>query len=507
MKKTTIIVIVAILAGIFLHFRNLDNAVYLSEDEARAFALMNSGPLIYLLCYPALAVSETESTAFYVAAALGLACIFLFYILCRLLFDEALTVYAVLFYAVFPYRINYSRMLYPPVFIDFFVLLLLISFWYSFIKRKPAVMALAGVFSAALLYVHPFSYSILFGLAVASVFLWSAQKERMRPRETFRSAGFYAAGFLFGYFLLERVLLMINPAYAYTAYLFQFGRHETEAIRSSTNNLVPFFITLRDIVTFSITDMLRALCVVSALAVTVVLALRRRDVRMTFFIVLACAAVSVFMLMTMLQFHEVRDRHFVWLCPLLSLCLAYTVRQVRERKQAVIRSVGAACGLLFVGTSVFYSYRVTEETFKTVHIQKWLADNHIRKAEVVTCLHLVAPGDREVVSLPPVRESPSSTTAHQKFEIIWPLVWRAYTMGSVKYIIPSGMSSNVNLADGDRMLAHVKPVHSWVHPYSSFKYRFFDNRQKKGDPIKWINVYRLDDVFSAGNLYAIMSKG
>jgi hypothetical protein len=506
MKKTTVIVIVAILAGIFLHFRNLDNAVYLSEDEARAFALMNSGPLIYLICAPALAVTERESTAFYVAAALGLACILLFFALCRLLFGETLAAYAVLCYAVFPYRINYSRMLYPPVFIDFFVLLLLVSFWYSILKRKPAVMALAGVFSAALLYVHPFSYSILFGLLVASLFLWSAQKERMRPREAFRFVGFYTIGFFFGYLLLERILLMIDPAYAYTAYLFQFGQHEKEAIRSSTNNLIPFFITLWNIVTFSMMDILRALCVVSALAVTAVLAFRRRDVRVMFLIILACAAVSIFMCMTMLRFHEIRDRHFIWLCPLLSVCLAYTVLQMRKKKQAAVRSVVAACGLFFLGTSVFYSYRVTEETFKTVHIQKWLADNHIRKSEVVTCLHLAAPGDREVVSLPPVKEHPSWTITNQKFQIIWPLIWRAYNMGTIKYIIPSGVSSNANLADGDPMLAHVKPVQSWIHPYSAFKYRFFDNRPKKGDPIRWINVYRLNDVFSAGNLYTITSK-
>ena len=42
----------ALTVGVFLHFRSWAGAVYIDEDEARAFNLMSTGPLLYLLCRP-----------------------------------------------------------------------------------------------------------------------------------------------------------------------------------------------------------------------------------------------------------------------------------------------------------------------------------------------------------------------------------------------------------------------------------------------------------------------
>jgi len=507
MKKIALLVIAVIMLGAFLHFRNLNGAVYMNEDEARAFTLMDSGPLIYLLCRPALSVSPQESTAFYVAATLGLAGIIIFYLLCRMLFDEAMSAYALMFYTVFPYRINYSRMLYPAVFIDFFVMLLLFSFFKGFLKKKPALMIFTGVFSAALIYVHPFSYSVLFGFIAASACYWYFNRERMRGAGLSRFAGCYILGFLLGYFVLQQTLLSINPNYEYTVNLFGFGKYITDATRITSNNLLNFFLTLKGVIFSSGWAVFRAVFVFSALSFSAILAFRNKNYNLIFFFISAVSGVLIFLAMTVLKVHEIRDRHFVWLCPVLSLSIAYFIVSLKDSRNNYLIRAGMILGAaVFLATSVFESYMVTVETYNTVYIRKWLAQNQIRKSQVLTCLHLHSEEDEEDVALPPVRKHPSWAITAQKYQIIWPLVYRAYLAGMFSYIIPSGMSSNVTLGNDDPVLANVKPVKSWVHPYSGFKYRFFDFKTVKGSSPQMINVYRLADVFSEGNLRSILAR-
>lgn len=122
--STQFILTLAFLLGAFFLFHNLHGATYLDEDESRVFALLPSGPLLYILCHPIYFLSNHNlSSPFYFIAFIGLISLYLVWKITSLLFEERIACYAALCYAVYPLHINYSRTLYPAAFVDFFFLL------------------------------------------------------------------------------------------------------------------------------------------------------------------------------------------------------------------------------------------------------------------------------------------------------------------------------------------------------------------------------------------------
>ena len=66
--------------GFFLHYKNLQGTIYLNEDEARAFTLLSSGPMIRATGKPGyLAFGHTHTSDCLMLAPLGFLCISVFY--------------------------------------------------------------------------------------------------------------------------------------------------------------------------------------------------------------------------------------------------------------------------------------------------------------------------------------------------------------------------------------------------------------------------------------------
>ncbi|OQX81026.1 MAG: hypothetical protein B6D56_03655 [Candidatus Omnitrophica bacterium 4484_70.1] len=506
-KEVYFLLILSLIVGAFLHFRNLNEAVYLDPDEARAFTILSSGPLIYLICRPIYKLFLTESSVFVWAGVLGFLCIIFFIFICRLSFDKKIVAYATFFYTIFPFRINYARRLYPAIFVDFFFLLLLLSLIYSILKNKIWMVTISGFLSSALIFIHPFTYCILWGIIVSLSYFWYKKREKIKVREAFKFSLLYFLGFIIGFFILERIFMEIKPGYIYSQQLFNFHKSVLLRVEGEGNNLASFFITLFKTMVASPTDLFRSTFVISAVLFSIFYLFKKKEKEnlLLYFIILTISGVGIFIIMAGLDLHKVRYRHFIWLSPTFSLCIAYFIKTNLQSSNMIRKIIIILATVIFVFTSFFESYMVTEETFKMDKIKKWLKDNNIKKNEILTFLHLYSPGDKVGCSLPPVGKAPSYTPSNEKYLIIWPLVYRAYTLGLCKYIIPSGIGAHAHLEEDDVILKNVRPLVSWPHPYYKFKYRFFGSKVREPTPL-FINFYRLKDVFSKENFLLIIKE-
>ncbi len=489
------------LIGIYLNFRNLWGAVYLDEDEARAFTLLNSGPMLYLICNPFFVVFYAEHGAFYAAALIGVLGMYLFYRLIEELAGRRVAVFSVAFYAIFPMRLNFARSLYPQVFIDFFFLLLLLIFVHALRRGRRSLLIVCGVLTACLVYVHPSTYALIAGFIFAWLAAWRMEKHAWDIGELTCWGLRYILGLAAGYFFLERLLLWIDPRYCFTERLLWLVKYEHAEALSSGNNLVPFLRTLWSEITFSPVSIFRSICVIAATVFTAVAAVRLRKRKLLFILTLSLVTLTIFFADVLRGSHEVRIRHFSWLTFPISLMLGFACADLLKNPTAWKKWLVGAGMSVFLFTSLFDSYMVTTEVFKTKDIEDWLISNHFT-AGMLTFLHFY----RIPYNLPPVTRHPSWKQQSQKYQIIWPLVYQAYLRGKCKYIVPSGMSANATLAEGDVMFQYLPPEKSWVHPYSLFKYRIFGLKTRRPEAPLLIRFYRLEDVFSSSNIRKIMGK-
>jgi len=506
--RLSIILLVIFAVAAILHFRNFYEVGYLSLDEARAFTLRPSGPMIFLLCRPIYAIFLTKSSVFYVAAFFGFMSVIIFYRICRLLFDKKFSVLATLFFAFFPFRINFTRHLYPAVFVNFFLLLLILTLLYSILRRKPPILIASGAFSTILFFIHPSVYSMHFGIGVSLLCLWwiKGSRSQIGIRYILRSLKNYIIGAIGTYVLLEAILFFANNGYSYTKQIFFYHDHVASYLSQEGNMIVNFISTFFKEMTYSARTILRSLFVVAALTATVILAFKEKKKELLFFIIAAVAGVGILFAVASLDVHAVACRHFVWLCPLFSVAIASFVTSLMYNHKIVVKKLILLCAAAFIISSLWESYMVTEETFRVDGIKEWLKENNIDKGKVITYLKLYSPGDTTGVTKPPITSDVPLGHLNYTPKLIWKPIYHAHRLGKLEYIIPSGMGPNSRLAQGDIMLKNVKPMKSWVHPYANFKYRFFGRKLKMSKPSKpedFISVYSLRDVFSADNFKAL----
>lgn len=497
-KGLILLLIAALGLGFFLHFRNLFGAKFMDPDEARAMAMLPSGPFIYLLCRPLYALMQLEHSGFYTAAALGFGSILLFYLVTRKLFDRWNAVLSTLVFAFFPIRINFARSLYPAVFVDFFVLLLILVLVYVLMRKRYNAAIFAGMISAVLIAVHPFTYSVLFGIVLALILLWFFNRDKISLHEVRNFSFMYALGAIVWYFLLEQLFMRIKPGYIFTEQLLGFHSYSQDFtdVESFFGGLGRFLAVLHRIIFESPITIFRGIFVGFSVIFSLKVFFRRKKSPLFFFIIYGIGGVTALLAGDLLNVHGgLAHRVLIWLCPVVSMCIGYCCTEIFLKGSVVSKILVSVSFVLFMVSSVHISYLVTTETFKTEMINTWLKKNNIPKTFVVTNLHLREKDDTDGASMFPVRHHRKWTKTNHRYQILWPLLSEAYRRKMVFYIIPSGIGGFAHLEDGDAVFQGVSPVKSWPHPYSQFKYRF-SFRGKSPDSYNCkINVYKLSDLF------------
>ncbi len=501
--SSRLILALILLAGAYLHFRNLSGISYLDEDEARAFNLLSSGPLLYLSCSWAYNLfGHVQSAAYYIAALYGFACILVFYRILNFFFEEDISLLAAGIFAVLPLRINFARTLYPAVFLDFYFLLALYLAYLS-VRRNGVFAFLSGVSASAIFFAHYCGYALIFGIAVffAANYLRSPSSGR---RKALLAIFHFASGFIAGYLFLEAVLFNVGHGYLYSRQIFGFGQNEVK-FSSSRNGALLFLGEIASGVTRSSSQMLIFAVIASSLIFTLAYAFKKKEAGgLRNFLFPALAAVSIFIIAASFRLHAIRNRHFIWLGYCFALAVSFTAVYFLRHGSRGSRWVAAAVTVLFVGTCVFESYQITVETFKIGEIRSWLKDNHIPLDKVATSWwYINVLGDKDIaseipgifVSRPGVDPDFWFMDPGTRFMIAWPLLFRVYTNGRIKYILTSGISSKIAIGENEEALRYVKPVKVWLHPYSRFW-----RRPLGGPGANYIRLYDLDDVFSPANL-------
>ncbi len=497
----------AFVVGGWLSFRNLDGMIYLNEDEARAFALLSSGPLIYAMGSPVYAFcGRTQTAVFMLAGVLGLISLGLFYRTLRVLFERKLAVIAALVYAVYPLRVNYVRTLFPPVFLEFYFMLALYFTVLGLIKQKCRYAAAAGVFCAAIFFVHTSGYSMVLGIGLAALIY---QRTSGIEWTWDRIKVFFAAmtaGALAGFLFLELLFIAFGGGYDYLQQTLTFGSYTRDY--SKWGHVAERFLPdlgrriLKAPSWFFLLPLV-ALCSLAAVGK----ALKRRQPRLLFMTSLYTVPSGFFLLMVFFGVHTIYERHWVWLSSFYSFSVALVFLEVLETQRALRRRVGAILllGLILVFTGE--SYAVTQETFKITPMRNWIDKHGIQKKEVLASWwQLNFRGDTQSVSTVPggfategrVKDRAYWYLDNPRFRVQWDPIYRAYQAGLCRYLVTSGMGTKSSIGQ-EEMLKGVRPLAEWPHPYAIHSRRpYYD-----GSVTNSIRIYRLDDVFSPVNLKKI----
>lgn len=484
-----------------LHFRNLEGVVYLDEDEARSFALLSSGPLMFLMGSPIYALFRAQSAVFYIAATAGFLSIVLFYLLCRLIFeDKRLCVYAAIFYALWPLRLNYARTLFPSVYIEFYFLLAFIFLSLSLKKGRPWLSFFSGVFSSAVLFTHSFGYAMIAGLltSIGTYFLLEEgliHALKRAPRYIF----FYGTGFLITTLAVE---YFFRIAYGYSCIekLMPFG-----AIAFQWAKRLSFSTILRGMYSSNVSAALFIFLLVILFYAGVRAFIEKKKPWLFFFTPCIIGA-GGFLAAGFLKVHTVYERHLVW--PGLFFCAAaadiYLGLRVSNERSIKIGAL-VLLGTIW-GAFLYMDLKITEQTFKVTPIRLWLRERHIENNEIATSWWQInARGDRNATRhIPTVvgertKEEPGfwmyvdgGKLQYLRYEIVWPLLYALYKTGQVKYLISSGISLRESLGKYDAVLKQTKPIKVWPHPYTSMTLRPYCHTKDSE-----IALYRLEDIFNS----------
>lgn len=488
----------AFVAGFFLHFRNLDGARILDPDEERAYALLPSGPFIYLLCRPLYSLTQSESSGFYIAATLGFVSIILFYFISRILTNKWNSAISTLVFAVFPARISYARTLFPSVFIDFFILLLVLLVVVALIRKKEKEAIFAGLLSMILISVHPSVYFMLSGLCMALGLLWVFNREFLSLKKILTGGIMFILGLAGGYFLLEMVFMRLKEGYSFSG---QFLNAYSTAsdysdVYSVWGGLQSFFGHLWRVIFVSPLSVFRAFYVFFAVGFAFRTFFAKKKDPVFYFIVYACFGLGVFLIGNIFGAHRGFEyRNLIWLCPVISWCAGYFCVEGFSSRRSATNAIIVFCAGIFIISSFVISYKVTTETYKTDMLNDWLRENNIPKRFLTTNLRIGERGDAERASGLPLVLHKEWTRTDNRYQIVWPLVHKYYQLGRVFYIVPSGIGGHAHLEKDDILFQGVTPIRSWPHPYTNFKYRFpFRNKTNKLYESE-INVYKLSDIF------------
>jgi hypothetical protein len=460
--RTHALMALGVLAGAFLHFRNLDGVVYLDPDEARSTSLLKSGPMLYLLGRPiSLFFMWDQSALFYLAASLGFASIILFYGILRLMTTNRVALVSSFIYTLWPIRINFARTLYPSVFVEFFFLVSLLSILFGLKHKRPLYVALGGIMAGFEFFCHAYSYASIAGLLLM-ILLYTFFENNNDPcvRKSNLPLTFLCCAGLTG-LGIGTSLYFIGDGYNFVVNLFQVGKYVMDWSRQDQMQITPGFFRMAD-PAFSPYLILGSLPFVILL---VVKAFVRKNKTLLFLLAPFFGGSALFIVLGYLKLHVMFDRHFVWLSSVFALGIGSQVVSWMDHGGAVQKKVICILLALFTLVLMTRSYLITEETYKITEITSWLRSQDIKNSEVIThwwqinnSHHLktknvssLIPGKFVPVDHPKPSELVmlENRLLSRRFQLDWRLIYVIYKSKGVRYLITSGLGVRTTFAGGN----------------------------------------------------------
>ncbi|MDD3151239.1 MAG: glycosyltransferase family 39 protein [Candidatus Gastranaerophilales bacterium] len=468
-------------------------------DESRAFTMLTTGPLIYLICRPVYQFFVTQQSVFYFVSVLACINIVLFYFISRYFLKKNDSFWALAFYVFFPFRINYSRLLYPSVFVDFFFLIGVLILIYAIRKKKPLLFFPLGVLTSLLFAIHPYVYHILFGLVFSLVYLFFSKKKPVSNRKIILFSFFYFLGIFLALFSLNEVFSLFRSDYNYLRKLVVAKNAGVEVFCQT--EIKSFFSNFFRAIIKSPFSIFRAVFVFLMIFFSLNRKVLARSPRLKYAVVSLVSSLGLFFVMVVLKQHVIRYRHFVWLCPGICLLMANSLSFFLEQKAKIIKNIFLIFSICFIALSFHESYLLTKETFRLTMVESWLNKKNIKYSSVLSGFQLFDSKNKKVSFFLPVYYDQDRAYIH------WATVYKAYRAGLSKYLIPSGRGVYEKIYKDDPFLQNVNPVIEWIHPFSQFEKRIFpegcvDDLTKE---YYYIKVYNLDEVFSPGNFNRALS--
>lgn len=508
-KKRYIFTGIFITLIFFLYFRNLDGAICLFADEVRAFTMMPSGPLIYILCYPIRKLFYQVHYLYYFSSFLSIISIFIFYRICVKISDQKTAIISTIIFALFPCNVNYSRLLYPAVFINFFLLVtidIMISSSRASGKKQLVYYSALGILIPILFYTHPASYAPLFGLTVTLIFviLYFYNNPSLDiTKKLILPTAIVLISAIITFFTLELLIRWMNPDFIYHRKLLSFHKEVLAGIHNEGNKMFSFFYIFIKKIFSTLQSIYRALFIIVLLIIGLYKTVKYRMKLLSLPYIFIVSGVGIFLLMSSIGIHETQYRHFIWVTIPLSFSLGYTIYHIYISSKNTIKYFIIISFIIFVSSATIESYLVSEETFRLSSINLWLKENNIPKEKILTTTPFVimfaSLDNQHIPSSLPLKDQPHWFSLYpKKHTIIWELVYLMYKKGKAEYIIPSGIGSLAYIGEDDRWLEKVKPIKQWLHPYSLFKHRIFNEAFPYTQT--YIKIYKLSDVFPKKNL-------
>jgi len=487
---------ILLVAAAYLYYRNLSGVIYLTEDEARPFALFQTGPLLCLVCKPVYDFFREQSAVFYLVSTLGLVSVYFFYKICCFFLDEKSTLVALFFYAFYPLRYDYIRSLYPGTFVEFFFLAALLCALIGILRGRVLFFVVSGFLCASAMFAHYFAYEMVFGVFAGSVYLLWTKNPEKRGRALSVFVLLFLGGIALGYFVLNQWLLAKGYNY-WERFLAMRGTEQFYATHGRNHMLVFLGGEFRRIVALGPAIILFVLVSIGACATSAFAAIKERFKELRFFFVVWGGG-ALFFTVVAFFLHTVEERHYVWLGGLVAVCLAFIAREIARSPRSVLKGLGAIAMGAFAVFFLVQDAAASQEVFKMKTITQWLEENGIARHQVLTMWWQIDDGRDNLPSnrIPVNRMTDGKYPAslwyldNPRFYVNWKQTLFGYRSG-FRFLMTSGIETHVRTATDEKVLQSFKPLMSWAHPYSAFRHRFF----YEPDTNYRIEIYDLKEIF------------
>ncbi|MDD4294677.1 MAG: glycosyltransferase family 39 protein [Candidatus Omnitrophica bacterium] len=463
-----------------LYFSNLYGAVYLQPDEARAFTLLGTGQFLAIINYPVISIFKSEHSAFYLFAFFGLMNVVLFYYVVKDVFNKNIAFFSFLFFAVFPFNVNYIRSLYPVVFMEFFLILFFLYLYKFHNKKRLTTAFVLGLLAGMLFFVHPVSYFVV--LPAVGYFAFLFIQEKTTYESLIKYFLILLTGIIAAVLFVALACHLIDKNFDLWGGLFSVGGMTVHDAK-----MTDAVFLIKDLVRRCLRsryEIVKSILTIFFIFSGIVLGIRNKDKYIRFVLFTVLGWLFFYFSLGFLEIVVVQYRHIIWLSLPFALFIGYVVSYNGLTGNVYRRRAVYLCAIILFGIFVFEDICIVRETFRKDVINSFLKENNIRKDRLITMLHLYEDDDAYYVSRVP-------TYVHRgKRLIAWPYLRKAYNAGLFDYIIPEGLGAYVTVGLKDPMFEGVKPVKTWPHPYKAYKYRHpYTNEDVS------FNMYRLSDIF------------
>jgi len=495
-------------AAAYLYLSHLSGATPFNGDENRVYHFTYFAPLKYFICSPFTHLFQSQDAPYYVMAVFGLANTSLMFVLVRLLYPARYAWAAAVFYLLYDFPLGFAKVLYYSSIITCFVLCSIILFILAVRRRSWLLLFLAGSMPGLMVTTHISSYAPAGALVCLFVY-WAWREIPCRQFSPLTVLLVCACGGAAAFGCVE--------AYIYARYAHQPGMDYTPYISS----LFSYRIQMDDFIgtnngpagvlkIFSRTwhwarlhpvdpgQLFRTAVIYSVSIAAASLIIRKKDERGRGLVFFLALGLGTYLLNTALNFHVVQPRMLTWISVPVSFLAGWLVIGIWERRSTRTGKILLAVAALYLLSASGKCLAITRSVPSVNEMRAYFREHGIKNSEITTFYHSLndykdyRSGNK--TQYVPAIECKDERLRNEQifFHIHWPMIYKLYKSGKIKYYLSSGILDLAYVGKYDPFLKDIKPIMKWGnHP--NLNTHFYREAPREIPPIK---LYRLDDIFS-----------